>query len=479
MSFEKISVRFGVPGTAVSPMVYGQFIEHLLNCIDGGIYDPASTFADADGIRLDVLEKAKALHPPILRFPGGTVMCLYHWEDAVGPKAQRIRRRNIIWGGEIDPGFGTAEFVQYCRRIGAEPMICVNMASGTPEEAGNWVEYCNGTGNSHYANLRRAHGFEEPFNVRYWCIGNECYAEPDIGVQHDVNIYIRDAREFIKFMKLNDKSIKTVLVGCDDMDWNRAVLDALHPMTDYFSYHHYSAEGSLGLYGPFAGEKQLIASLQKLSDLLDSYPETVTDFNPWYRFPPRTGKIRLALDEWNIWNSNSTETFGLDAVYSWRDAVWVASALNDILSCEAVEIANMAQMVNVIAPILTSEKGAYYQTIAYPLLQYREKMLGRRVKPAYTSPVLDTPAGKIDALNLCALAQPDGGLHIATVNRDFENAHTLSLDLPGEAEVTELTAPADSICTAEHGCVSTRTCKAPCSGILLPPGAVCLIQIHS
>ena len=234
-----IPVRFGPAGSPVNPMVYGQFIEHLLNCIDGGIYDPDSQFADAAGIRTDVLEKAEALQPPILRFPGGTVMCLYHWEDAIGPLETRRRRRNIIWGGEIDPGFGTAEFVAYCRRLGAEPMICVNMASGTPEEAGSWVEYCNGTGNSHYAALRRAHGYPEPFNVKYWCIGNECYAEPDIGIQNDVQVYIRDAREFIKFMKLNDPAIKTVLVGCDDMAWNRAVLDALHPMADYLSYHHY------------------------------------------------------------------------------------------------------------------------------------------------------------------------------------------------------------------------------------------------
>ena len=188
----------------VDEKVYGQFIEHLQDCINGGVYDPKSRFADENGVRTDVRELARRLAPPILRFPGGTVMCLYHWEDAIGPMEKRIRRKNLIWGGEIDPSFGTAEFVRYCREIWAEPMICVNMASGTPEEAGNWVEYCNGTGDSYYAALRRSHGYEEPFNVKYWCIGNECYAEPDIGIQNDVSVYIRDAREFIKFMKLTD-----------------------------------------------------------------------------------------------------------------------------------------------------------------------------------------------------------------------------------------------------------------------------------
>ena len=111
--------------------IYGQFIEHLGSCINGGVYDPKSRFADENGIRSDVRTLAKRLAPPVLRFPGGTVMCLYHWEDAVGPMEGRMRRKNLIWGGEIDPSFGTAEFVRYCREIGAEPMICVNMASGT------------------------------------------------------------------------------------------------------------------------------------------------------------------------------------------------------------------------------------------------------------------------------------------------------------------------------------------------------------
>ena len=152
----------------VDEKIYGQFIEHILTCINGGIFNPKSKFSDKNGIRNDVVEKAKELAPPILRFPGGTVMCQYHWEDAIGPLEERITRKNLIWGGELDPSFGTAEFVMFCRRIGAEPMICVNMASGTPEEAGNWVEYCNGTGNSYYAQLRRRHGYEEPFHVKYW-----------------------------------------------------------------------------------------------------------------------------------------------------------------------------------------------------------------------------------------------------------------------------------------------------------------------
>jgi len=468
-----IPISFGPTGSAVSPLVYGGFIEHLFNCITGGVYQPGHALSDENGFRLDVLDKVKKLAPPVVRFPGGTVMCLYHWQDAVGPMEGRIRRQNRIWGGEIDPGFGTAEFVTWCRKIGAEPMICVNLASGTPEEAANWVEYCNGTGNTYFANLRRSHGWAEPFGVKYWCIGNECYAEPDIGIQNDVDIYIRDAREFIKWMKLTDKTIQTVIVGSDDMDWNRRVLDALHPMTDFFSYHHYSSEGGMGLYGPFAGEKNLLDALRRLSDLIDEYPEQVENFSPWYRFPPRQSKIRLALDEWNVWNADSSPTYGLDAVYNWRDAVWVASAMNDILACESIGMANLAQLVNVIAPILTTDTGSYWQTIAYPLLAAREHMLGRRVEVQLDSPVLSTPAGEIKALNVCALRQADGSLHLCAVNRDFEHSHGIALG--GPCEVHEQCAPALSVCTQENCCVQERRYKAQ-DEVILPPGAVCFIR---
>ena len=125
-----VRIHLGNSMGQVSEAIYGQFIEHLGTCINGGVYDPESSFADENGIRTDVRELSKRLAPPVLRFPGGTVMSIYHWEDAIGPVENRIRRKNLIWGGELDPSFGTAEFVMFCRSIGAEPMICVNMASG-------------------------------------------------------------------------------------------------------------------------------------------------------------------------------------------------------------------------------------------------------------------------------------------------------------------------------------------------------------
>lgn len=464
---------------AVDKKIYGQFIEHALNCINGGVYDPGNGLSDECGFRLDVVEKAKELAPPILRFPGGTIMCQYHWEDAVGPMEQRIRRKNLIWGGELDPSFGTAEFAQFCRQIGAEPMICVNMASGTPEEAGNWVEYCNGTGNTYYANLRRSHGYAEPFAVKYWCIGNESNAEPDIGVHHDVNLYIRDAWEFIKFMKLTDDSIKTVIVGCEKEEWNRKVLDSLHSVTDYFSLHHYSGEGGKGLYGPFEGEKHLRGMVKSVKELLSIYPEKVTDFNPWYRFSPRQEKIKIVLDEWNIWDFAENEHYGLLQRYCWRDALWVASVLNFLIEEPSIELANMAQMVNVLAPIVTEKESSWYQTIAYPLILYRHYMLGERLVTEYTSPKIDGGgAGVIDALSICSVCDGNGKYCVALVNRDFEKDYEICLcgeRIAGISEFKMISLTGDAPraqCSVMDNCVHTTTATVVGEKVILKAGSI-------
>jgi len=224
---------------AISPCLYGQFIEHLGRCIQGGIFEEGSPLSGPNGFRRDVLEKVKRLAPPLLRYPGGTVTKIYHWKDGVGPKHKRPRQRNLVWGGEEDNRFGTDEFIRYCRLIGAEPFLVTNMATGTAEEAANWVEYCNGTGNTEFANLRRAHGFSEPHNVKYWGLGNEEHGEPDVGRLQEPDAYVKEAWQFAKLMKLQDPDIQLVVSGHDE-NWNRKVLRELHPVWDFLSLHFYA-----------------------------------------------------------------------------------------------------------------------------------------------------------------------------------------------------------------------------------------------
>ena len=458
----------------VSPMIYGQFIEQLGDCVHGGVYDENSELSDEKHIRLDVAEKVKKLAPPVIRFPGGTVMCIYHWQDAVGSIHERKQKKNIIWGGVLRPEFGTAEFVMYCRRVGAEPMLCVNMASGTPEEAGAWVEYCNGTEDTHYANLRRQHGYEEPFNVKYWCIGNECASEPDIGIQHDVNIYIRDAKEFIKFMKLNDPAIQTLVVGCDDTEnWNKPVLDGLQAFADYLSYHYYAFDHD-SLYGPFKSEKTYLDKIRELGELADSYPETVENYNPWYRFPPRQGKIKLAVDEWNIWNVRDDGMYGLHMTYNWRDAVWAASMMNHFIADEHIGMCNMAQLVNILAPIMADREGCHEQTIFAPCEKYRHVMYGERLECRLEGQYRVGDEA-IDALSVSAVRR-DSKVRIAIANRDFEYDVAVVLPIGCEGMALKADDPFN-VSTRTENCVREEkiSCRAG-ETMVIPKGAVCIVE---
>src|SRR6266542_18572 len=185
---------------SVDRRIFGNFIEHLGRCIYGGVYDEGSPRADARGFRTDVLEAARPLRIPVLR-----------WLDGVGPRDTRPRRSELAWYAEESNRFGTDEFIEYCRALGTEPFICVNMGSGTMDEAQAWVEYCNGTGKTSWASLRREHGYPEPHRVRYWGLGNEMYGSWQIG-NLNAHDYVVRARAFAMVMKRTDPSIQ--LVGC-------------------------------------------------------------------------------------------------------------------------------------------------------------------------------------------------------------------------------------------------------------------------
>src|SRR5438552_17209128 len=201
----------------IDPKSYGNFIEHLGRCIYGGVFEEGSPLSDANGFRRDVLDAVRPLRVPILRWPGGNFVSGYHWLDGVGPVADRPRRSDLAWFAEESNRFGTNQFIEYCRLLGTEPYICVNMGSGTMDEAQAWVEYCNGTGNTSWANLRRQHGHPEPYRVRYWGLGNEMYGGWQIG-NMNAHDYVKKARAFAMVMKRTDPSIQ--LIGCGQNGWS-------------------------------------------------------------------------------------------------------------------------------------------------------------------------------------------------------------------------------------------------------------------
>ncbi|TPG67564.1 hypothetical protein EAH73_07630 [Hymenobacter nivis] len=440
---------------AISPNIYGQFIEHLGRAIYGGVYDDSKR-----SFRPDVLEKVQQLRPPLLRYPGGTFTKIYHWKDGIGQ--DRPVRKNLIWGGIDNNHFGTDEFLRYAEQLGAAPFLTVNMGTGTAEEAAEWVEYCNATAGD-YATKRRNNGRAQPYGVRYWGLGNEEAAKEDAGRLQNPQDYIQQAWYYAKLMKLQDPAIQLVMVG-DQEGWNQQVLQALHPVCDYISLHLYARTKPGDPASLFASIAEIEANIQKLGAQIKAFtPEKVVDFSKWYRFPSRQQPVRIALDEWGIWEANGQGAYGLEMEYTWNHALGVATFLNIFQRNAAViGLATWAQTVNVLAPIMTNEITSICQTVYYPMALYR-KLCGPQSVAATA-----TGAG---AAGLDVAASTDGKtLTIALVNRNSRAAVEIKLNAKTTGQWTAHELNAASI-------EAKNTLAAPATNVVsykertLPAGA--------
>jgi alpha-N-arabinofuranosidase len=341
--------------------IYGGFIEHLGRCIYGGIYEPGSPLSDERGFRRDVMEAIQRLKVPNIRWPGGNFVSGYHWMDGIGPKDKRPKRMELAWHTVESNEFGTDEFIEYCRAVGTEPHICVNMGSGTMDEARDWVEYCNGSENTYHANLRRSNGHQEPYNVKYWGLGNEVSGGWQIG-HKEAEDYARAALEFAKVMKWTDPNIKLIACGsCQqtpaEMEWNQIVVEKLVNVADYLSIHMYVSNQENKYYNYMGTSEHIEKYIRAVRGIIDGAV-----------YQHRDGqKMRISFDEWN-----ATFSFGRDHPfherYTLEDALVVAMFLNSFIRhADVVKMANIAQLVNIIPPIHTSPEDMFLQTIFYPL----------------------------------------------------------------------------------------------------------------
>lgn len=330
----------------VDPLIFGHFIEHLGRCIYGGLLD------DAGKIRESLVTAMRRIRPTILRWPGGCFADSYHWRDGVGSMDSRPTRVNLAWRNADESNrFGTDEFIAYCRRIGAEPYICANVGSGTPEEAAAWVDYCNGTGNTEYARLRRANGSQAPFGVRYWGIGNEIDETEHVNEIGCLSAedYSRAVREWAKLMRRVSPDIKLTAVGSNrsEVDWNMTVLERAGQWMDYIAVHGYY--GTDDHYSTVAAN----AYVEKRIRMLQSAVELAAFTTGLKR------QIPIAFDEWNIWYRTRSDKAQLfEEVYELKDALFIAATLNSLQRlCGVVKMANLAQMVNALGMIHADEKG--------------------------------------------------------------------------------------------------------------------------
>jgi len=360
----RISVDLDRQLGRVDRRIFGGFIEHLGRCIYGGVFDEGSPLANERGFRTDVLDALRPLRMPLLRWPGGNFVSGYHWLDGVGPRDERPRKSELARLAEESNRFGTDEFIDYCRVLGTEPYICLNMGTGSIDEAQAWVEYCNGTGNTHWANLRRTNGHEEPYNVRYWGLGNELYGGWQLGAS-TADDYVKKGREFAKVMKLTDPSVELISCGQNGWsDWDRTVIGGLAPFVNYHSIHIYT--GSSDYYRNVFSPHQAERAIRICSAFIEQARYTQRISHP----------IGIAYDEWNVWYRTRTPAdrkSGIEEQYDLSDALAIATYLNIFIrECKSVLIANLAQMVNAIAPVFTNPGGLFLQTIYHPLRLYAE-----------------------------------------------------------------------------------------------------------
>jgi alpha-L-arabinofuranosidase len=358
----------------VHPRVFGNFAEHLGRCIYGGMFEEGSPLADSEGYRKDVLEAVKPLGVSILRWPGGNFASGYNWMDGVGPRDQRPARPDHAWGALESNRFGTDEFLRYCERIGAEPYLCINAGLGTVDMARQWVEYCNETRPTYWANQRKKNGREKPWNVKIWGLGNEIDGPWQLGHKNPED-YAKFASQAAVAMRRQDDSIELIASGssnfrpdADWVGWNRTVLDRLKDEIDYISLHTYIGNP----------ENDLEKFLSVSQDIEDRISVVEGQIKAVQQSQTRRHPIYIAFDEWNTWyraragsNEFDTAKTGLEEHYNFEDALATGMFLNTFIRhANVVKIANLAQLVNVIAPIFTNKEGLYLQTIYFPLAEY-------------------------------------------------------------------------------------------------------------
>ena len=423
----------------IDPRLYGSFIEHLGRAIYGGIYEPGHPTADDAGFRGDVLQLVRDLQVPIVRYPGGNFVSGYRWEDGTGPKDKRPRRLELAWFS-IEPNeVGIDEFQEWAKRAGAEVMMAVNLGTRGPQEAGDLVEYCNQTTDTHFANLRRKNGFEEPFGIKVWCLGNEM--DGDWQICHKTAYeYGRTACEAGKIMKWTDPSIELVVCGSSNKrmptwgEWERTVLRECYEQADYLSLHSY--------YGNYDDDtpKFLTVSLE-----MDEFIKKTAAICDEIRDEKGSDKtLPLSFDEWNVWfhSRESDEHMEkwqvapplLEDVYTLEDALVVGCLLITLLkNCDRVKMACLAQLVNVIAPIMTKTGGsAWAQTIYYPFLHASVNGRG-------TALVTDCACGtyaagefaEVPYVETVAVQNDNGELVLFAVNRSLSEECEIELAWAG------------------------------------------------
>ena len=424
----------------IDKRIYGSFIEHLGRAVYTVIYEPGHPTADKLGFRQDVVNLVRQLNVPITRYPGGNFVSGFHWEDSVGPVAQRPRRLDLAWKTTETNEVGLHEFCDWAKQANTEVMYAVNLGTRGVDDARNVVEYCNHKNGTYWSDLRVKNGAKDPFGIKLWCLGNEMDGPWQMGAKTAYE-YGRIANEAAKVMKWVDDSIETVACGSSSTtmptfgEWEYTMLTECYDNVDYVSLHRY--------YGnPHNDTNDFLASTMDLDDFI----KTVASICDAVKGKKHSKKqVNLSLDEWNVWyHSNQqdqelhkTEPWGnalplLEDVYNFEDALLVGLMLITMLkNADRVKIGCLAQLVNVIAPIMTRNGGGCWaQTIFFPFMHAAHFGRGTALNtlvscPSYACQDHD----QVPYIDAVATLEDDGSVSVFCVNRDMEEDFQLDIDL--------------------------------------------------
>ena len=425
----------------VDKRLYGSFIEHLGRAVYGGIYQPEHLCADANGFRRDVIDLAKELEVPVVRYPGGNFVSNFFWEDSVGPIDERQPRLDLAWRSLEPNTFGLDEFHKWTSEINADIMMAVNLGTRGVADACNFLEYCNFPKGTKYSDLRRKHGREEPYDIKLWCLGNEMDGEWQLG-KKTMEEYGRLSEETAKAMKLIDPSIELVSCGSSFMDmptfpeWEAKTLEHNYDYVDYISLHQY-----------YGNESDNTDDYLASSDDMEDFIHTVVSICDYVKAKKRSKKtINLSFDEWNVWFHSKAEEADitenrpwqvapplLEEHYNFEDALMVGLMLITLLkNADRVKIACLAQLVNVLAPIMTqNDGGVWKQTIYYPFLHASKYGRGTVLMTPMNSPTHEAREhGEVkDIVSVAVWSEEYEELTIFAVNRNLQEDHELTIDV--------------------------------------------------
>lgn len=437
----------------VNRRLFGSFVEHLGRCVYGGIYEPGHPAADAEGFRTDVAELIRELGVSTIRYPGGNFVSGYRWEDGVGPREERPKRLDLAWHSIETNEIGLDEFATWAEGVGSELMYAVNLGTRGIDAALDVLEYANIPSGTFWSDRRIANGHAKPHNIRMWCLGNEMDGPWQVG-HSTPEEYGRIAVKTARAMRQVDPNLELVVCGSSSAhmptfgEWERIVLEETYDEVDFISCHAY--------YEPKNDDfASFLASAVDMDRFIEAVIATA-DHVKALRSSDKT--LNISFDEWNVWYQsryNDVEKITdaaewptaprlLEDSYSVMDAVVFGNLLISLLRhADRVTAASLAQLVNVIAPIMTAPGGiSWKQTTFFPFAMTSRLARGRALEVRLEAPSYESDAyGDVSLVDAVATHDVETGeAAVFLVNRSLTDEVTVQIDVSRLGDVSVVSA---------------------------------------